>query len=343
VTIMVERFAAAPAEWDAFVQFAPGGTHCHLWGWKPLIEGVLGHECIYLAARDRDGKVVGVLPLVRVSSRLFGSYLVSMPFLNSGGPLGSDAAAVQGLVARAIELARSSGVDLLELRSRTPLALDLPVSHRKITVVLHLTPGDPGRVWRTLGAKLRSQIRRPQKEGITVRFGLDQVGAFFRVFSEHMRDLGTPTQPERLFEALAETFPADVWFGCAYYGGRAVAAGCGLRWDSEFEMTWASALKAYNSVAPNMLLYWSFIERAAEQGLAFFNFGRCTPGSGTHRFKQQWGSVDAPLWWYHHAVGRRVATPSPDDGAFAWGPRVWRRLPLALANILGPRVVRLIP
>jgi len=341
VTPSVQRFSGSPAEWDAFVQGAPERTHFQLWGWKSVFERVLGHECVYLAARSPDGPLVGVLPLVWVYSRVFGSYLVSMPFVNYGGPLGSTAA-VQGLVARASAFADSNDVELLELRSRAPLSIDWPVSHRKITVVLDLTPGDPGQVWRTLEAKVRSQIRRPQREGINVRFGLDQVGAFFRVFSEHMRDLGTPTQSRGLFEALAETFPADVWFGCAYYRERPVAAGCGLRWGAEFEMTWASALKAYNSLAPNMLLYWSFIERAAEQGLALFNFGRCTAGSGTHRFKRQWGARDVPLWWYQHAVGR-VATPSPDDGAFAWGPRVWRRLPLAVANMLGPRVVRLIP
>jgi hypothetical protein len=138
-------------------------------------------------------------------------------------------------------------------------------------------------------------------------------------------------------------FPAEVWFGCAYDGAQAVAAGCGFRWNGEFEMTWAASLTGYNAVAPNMLLYWAFIERAAQQGLAAFNFGRCTPGSGTHRFKQQWGGRDVPLWWYQHAAGQRAATPSPDDRAFSWGPRVWRRLPLPIANMLGPRVVRLIP
>ena len=342
MTLTVERFAGSPGEWDAFVRFAERGTQCHLWGWKSVIERVLGHECLYLAARAPDCRVVGVLPLVRVSSRLFGSYLVSMPFLNYGGALGSDQA-VQALVARAIELARSSDIELLEMRSRTPLPVELPVSHRKITVVRDLTPGDPGKVWDSLRAKVRSQVRRPQKEGIVVRFGPDQVGQFFLVFSRHMRDLGTPTQSRGLFEALVEMFPAQVWFGCAYDGARAVAAGCGFRWNDEFEMTWAASLARYNAVAPNMLLYWAFMERAAEQGLAAFNFGRCTPGSGTHRFKQQWGGRDVPLWWYQHAAGQRAATPSPDDRAFSWGPRVWRRLPLPIANMLGPRVVRLIP
>ncbi len=342
MTLTVERFSGLGAEWDAFVRLAEGGTHCHLWGWKAVIERVLGHECHYLAARSPEGRLVGVLPLVCVSSRLFGSYLVSMPFLNSGGALGSDRA-VQALVARAIELARTDGVELLEIRSRTPLPLDLPVSHRKITVVRDLVPGDPVRVWESLRAKVRSQIRRPQKEGIQVRFGPDQVGAFFRVFSQHMRDLGTPTQPRRLFDALVDAFPADVWFGCAYDGTRPIAAGCGFRWNGEFEMTWASSLARYNAIAPNMLLYWAFMERAAADRLEVFNFGRCTPGSGTHRFKQQWGGRDVPLWWYQRTAGQRAATPSPDDKAFAWGPRMWKRLPLPIANMLGPRVVRLIP
>lgn len=342
MTLTVAPFADSSAEWDAFVRSAEGGTHCHVWGWKSVIERVFGHECIYLSARSPEGTLVGVLPLVRVSSRLFGSYLISMPFLNYGGALGS-AHAVQELVNRAVALAKSGDIELLEMRSRIPLAVELPVSHRRITVVRDLVPGDPPQVWDSLRAKVRSQIRRPQKEGIEVRFGLDQVEPFFRVFSQHMRDLGTPTQPRRLFAALAETFPADVWFGCAYDHGRPIASGCGFRWNGEFEMTWAAALARYNAIAPNMLLYWAFIERAAAEGLETFNFGRCSPGSGTHRFKQQWGGRDVPLWWYQHATGQRAATPSPNDRAFSWGPRLWRQLPLPIANFIGPRVVRLIP
>lgn len=342
MTLVVERHAGADAEWDAFVQFAPDSSHCQLAGWRSVIERVFGHECVYLAARAPDGRIVGVLPLVRVASRLFGSYLVSMPFLNYGGPLGG-AQAVQALAARATALARTDGVELLELRSRAALSLDLPVSHRKISVLRDLVPGDPDAVWNDLSAKVRSQVRRPRKEGMTVRFGSDQLGPFFRVFSRKMRDLGTPTLPRRFFATVAATFPADVWFGCAYYGGRAVAGGCGFRWGREFEMTWAASLTEYNPLSPNMLLYWAFMKRGAAEGVSVFNFGRCTPGSGTHRFKLQWGSHDVPLWWYQLSAGQRRATPSPDDRAFAWGPRLWRRLPLPIANLLGPRVVRLIP
>jgi FemAB-related protein (PEP-CTERM system-associated) len=336
------RFEGAADEWDGFVRGQPGWTHFHLYGWRRVFEQVFGHECCYFEARDEAGRLTGVLPLVRVRSMLFGHYLVSVPFLNYGGPLGTREA-VRSLVAAAVELARGDGVKLLELRSRQELPLDLPVSHRKVTVVLDLPKGDPAKLMKSFDAKLRSQVRRPQKEGITIRFGPDQVAPFFEVFARHMRDLGTPTQPRRLFETIAEVFP-DAWFGCAWLGDRPIAAGAGFVWGAEFEMTWASSLYAFNRLSPNMGLYWAFMERAVNEGLAVFNFGRCSPGAGTHRFKRQWGSRDEQLWWYQLTpAGVPASTPSPDDSAYSWGPRLWRRLPLGVATALGPRIVRSIP
>jgi len=339
----VEAFEGPGAEWDASMHAGGAGwTHFHRWGWKAVIEQVFGHECTYLAARDDTGRVAGVLPLVRAKSRVFGDYLVSMPFLNYGGPLGTEPA-VRALVAHAVSLARDCRVDLLELRCREQLTVDLPVSHRKITCLLDLSAGDSEGVWQRLSSNVRRKVRRAQKEGVSVRFGLDQMSAFYHVFSQHMRDLGTPTLPRRLFETLVERFPEDTWFGCAYYEGRPVAAGCGFQWGGEFELTWVSALQQYHRIYANMLLYWAFIERAAKQKLSVFNFGRCTPGGGTHHFKQQWGSRDVALMWYQLVAGRRDATPSPHESAFAWGPSVWKRLPLAVANALGPSIARLIP
>jgi FemAB-related protein (PEP-CTERM system-associated) len=338
----VDEFTGAPSEWDSFVRGQNGWSHFHLFAWKNVIARVFGHECIYLAARDEKEQLAGVLPLVRLRSLFFGHYLVSMPFVNYGGPLGIDTA-VGALVSHAANVARRDNAKLLELRSRTELPVKLPVSHRKITVLLDLPSGGADPLWKRFDSKVRNQVRRPQKEGVVVRFGPDEVAPFFQVFSRHMRDLGTPTQPRRLFDTLAETFPTDVWFGCAYYQGRPIAGGCGFRWAGEFEMTWASALSEYSRIAPNMLLYWSFMERAASEGLSTFNFGRCSPESGTHRFKKKWGSYDAPLWWYDLSVEPGVATPSPTDGAYSWGPRIWRHLPVRLATALGPRIVRSIP
>lgn len=339
---VVSRFEGDAEEWNSFARGQPGYTHFHRYEWREVFHGVLGHECLNLAVRNDGGRLTGVLPLVRVKSLLFGHYLVSLPFVNYGGPLGDENSTL-ALTREAVNRSEASGVKLLELRSRIPLAVDLPVSHRKITVVLDLPPSADA-LMKAIPAKVRSQVRRPQKEGVTVRFGLDQVAPFFAVFSRHMRDLGTPTLPRRFFDAIAATFPDSAWFGCAYLGETPIACGAGFAWGSEFEMTWASALSEHNRIAPNMLLYWAFMERAIGQGLTLFNFGRCTPDGGTHRFKRQWGSRDEQLHWYQHTRGGQpAATPSPDDGAFSWGPRLWKRLPLGVATALGPGIVRYIP
>lgn len=338
----VAPFTGTAAEWDVFVARAEGGTAFHRYGWRTVHEQVYGHDCPFLAARDAAGALRGVLPLVFLQSPLFGRYLVSMPYVNYGGPLG-DAEAVRALAAAATELASERRVKLLELRSRVALPLDLAVSHRKITVVLDLPDGGPDALFKSFSAKLRSQVRRPQKEGMTVQWGRGEVDPFFDVFAAHMRDLGTPTQPRRLFATITDVFGDDVWVATVRHEGRAVAAGFALRWGREVEITWASALESVKKLAPNMLLYWAMLERAATEGFAVFNFGRCSPGAGTHRFKQQWGSRDEQLWWYQQSAVGESAAPSPDDARYSWGPRLWKKLPVPVATALGPMVVRGIP
>ena len=341
MTVEVEFFGGTEEEWDGFASHQEGFTHFHRLRWRAVMQRVFGHECLYLAARDWEGELIGVLPLVRVRSLVFGHYLVSMPFLNYGGPLGTSAG-VRALVSEAMALAQRENVKLLELRSREPLPLSIPASHRKVTVLLDLAATADAQ-FKSFDSKLRSQIRRPQKKGVTVRFGADQISTFFSVFARHMRDLGTPTQSLSFFREISEQFGDDCWFGCAYLEGEPVAAGCGFRFGNEFEMTWASSLREFNRDAPNMLLYWAYMERAIEDGVTLFNFGRCSPGTGSHRFKLQWGGREQPLWWYDFAAKPNVTTPSPSDRGFRFGPQVWRRLPARIATAVGPLIVRYLP
>jgi FemAB-related protein (PEP-CTERM system-associated) len=330
-----------PGRWDEFVARAEGSSFCHLAGWRDILSDVMGTECLYRVAIGRNGEWQGVLPLVRVKSWIFGHYLVSLPFLNYGGPLGSSVAR-RRLVQEAVAEAHRSRVDLLELRTLYAGNLDLPVSTRKVTVLLELPP-DAEALSKSFPAKLRSQIRRPMKEGLTARFGADQREAFYEVFARNMRDLGTPVLPPALFERVAATFPDLVVFGVVYRGEQPLAGGCGFVWRGEFEMTWAGALRESRPLAANMLLYWAFMERMIAHEVRVFNFGRCTPGRGTHHFKRQWGGADVTLPWCQYAPAGLKATPSPDDPAYSWGPRLWRWLPLPIANRLGPRLIRLLP
>jgi serine/alanine adding enzyme len=338
----VEVLADDAAGWDRYVDGAEHATFCHLAGWREVFADALGHESRYLVARDGEGRWLGALPLVRVRSRIFGHHLVSLPFLNYGGPVGTPEATAL-LARRAQEEARRLGADLLELRCRHATDTDLRPSDRKLAVVLEL-PGTAEELWNgTLRAKLRSQVRRPQKAGMEARFGHDQLLPFYEVFRRNMRDLGTPVLPRRFFERISDAFGDRAVFGAVYRQGVPVAAGAGFVWRDEFEMTWASSLREHGAEAPNMLLYHATMVEAIGRGARRFNFGRCTPGSGTHRFKLQWGGVDVPLPWCTWSPRGLASTPTPDGPLYRTAVRLWQRLPLAVASRLGPVLARGIP
>jgi FemAB-related protein (PEP-CTERM system-associated) len=337
---IMEAAASDAARWNGFVEQADGGSTFHRWEWRDVYRDCYGHDAPYLVAQ-RDGAVAGVLPLVRVKSLIFGHYLVSLPYVSYGGPLG-DAEAQRALSAQAARIA--NGAKLVELRSRTPIATELTPVTRKITVVLDLVPGDYDATFKRFDSKLRSQVRRGDKEGVVVRFGRDQAAAYHRVFAEHMRDLGSPAHGLPFFERLADALGERAWIGVAYLGEEPVAAGFGIENGSEVEISWASALRRHQKISPNMTLYGAFIRRACERGFAAFNFGRCTEGSGTHKFKKQWGSRDEPLTWYQAgARGGESAPPNPDQGAYGMAVKVWQKLPLGLTTPLGARVIGGIP
>jgi len=331
------------SEWDRFVQTTPDSTFCHLGGWREIMTEVLGHECMYLVARGHSAGIRGVLPLVRVRS-ILGHFLVSVPFLNDGGPIG-DEQAKRALTDFAVREAQRSSAALLELRSRTESASPV-VEHsfRKIKVHLRL-PGSVEELWsQTFKAKIRSQIRRPGKEGMITRVGHDQLDPFYRVFSRNMRDLGTPVLPRTFFERLVQVFGDRIMFVTVNTAtGLPVAASCCMTWRDEMEVTWASSLREFNQLSPNMLLYATMMELAVTGGVRVFNFGRSSPGATTHRFKQQWGGDDVQLPWAFWSKRTDFGTPSGDSPAFRLAVAAWRRLPVAIANRLGPTLARQLP
>lgn len=329
-------------QWDRLVGSAGHSTFCHLFGWKQIMTDVLGHDCLYLAAVDEAGVWRGILPLVRVRS-ILGHFLISLPFLNDGGPIG-ERGAQQSLVEYAVAEAMRSGATLLELRAREELPGPAVPSYRRLSVQLPL-PSSIEVLWQhTIRAKLRSQIRRPIKDGMTFRDGVNELDSFYQVFSRNMRDLGTPVLPRSFFERASSAFGSAVVFATVYdSSGVPVAAACCLLWREELEVTWASSLREFNHQSPNMLLYFRLMEEAVERGVRVFNFGRCSPGGSTHRFKQQWGGRDVPLPWPSWSRDASVGVPSADRPLYRLAVEAWRHLPLAVANRVGPRLARLLP
>ncbi|MBT8487966.1 MAG: FemAB family PEP-CTERM system-associated protein [Gemmatimonadetes bacterium] len=341
--LTVEPFEGPADGWNDLLGRFEGATFCHLYGWRRVMEDALGHQTHWWVAREPGGEIGGVLPLTRVRSRLFGDYLISMPFLNYGGPVGSPKAR-EALARRAAEEARTLGVDLLELRNRVELVAEpLERNQRKLTVVKTL-PESSEDLWEDgLRSKVRSQVRRPMKEGMEVRDGAELLDPFYDVFSTTMRDLGTPVLSKGFFESIREHLSDAVVFMTVELEGEPLAAGCGLHWGGELEITWAGASRDHARLSPNMLLYWGMMEKAIELGLERFNFGRCTPDSGTHRFKRQWGTEDHPLPWLQWSESGIPSPPDPDSPKYRTAIDVWRRLPVGLTNRIGPPISRLLP
>lgn len=337
---LVVREATDGGQWNAFVERAQGGSTFHRWEWRDVYRDCYGHSTPYLGAW-RGEELVGVLPLVRVKSLVFGHYLVSNPFVSYGGPVGT-AEAQRALSAHAAGI--SNGAKLVELRSRAPIDTELTLVLRKITVVRDLVAGDYEATFKSFDSKVRSQVRRAEREGLSVRFGRDQLAAYHRVFAVHMRDLGSPAHGQSFFEKLASVLGERAWVGVAWLGDEPVAAGFAIENGTEVEISWASALRKHSRIAPNMALYGAFIKRACERGFEAFNFGRCTVDSGTHKFKRQWGSRDEPLSWYQHsAAGEPSAPPNPDQGAYGTAVKVWQKLPVSVTTPLGARLIGGIP
>lgn len=329
-----------PAGWDERVRADQDATFCHLSVWGDVLREVFDLDLTFAFVGEEEDPD-GVMPLVRMPRLGLGHALVSMPYLNYGGPVGTPDAK-SALADWALQRAKESGARRLELRCRTPVAGAWPEGREKVTVVLDL-PDEPEVLFEDrFRSKLRSQIRRPMKEDMEVRFGPDTIPDFYEVFAVNMRDLGTPVLPRSFFEVIAERFGEQVEFAAVYHEGQPVAGGGGFLWKDEFEITWASSLREFSREAPNMLLYWSLMEQMIERGIGAFNFGRCTPGGGTHRFKSQWGGDDEALSWIGWPEG---SAGKEDDGGGTRerARRLWSRLPLPVANVLGPRLVRRIP
>jgi FemAB-related protein (PEP-CTERM system-associated) len=211
-------------------------------------------------------------------------------------------------------------------------------------MMLRLKASDEA-VWNALDRKVRNQVRKAEKSNLTVRSGgVELVDRFYPVFARNMRDLGTPVYSRRLFEEVLRAFPDRAQLHIVRLNGVPVAGGFTYRTPSMVQLPWASSLRAYNTLCPNVLLYWDAIQFAQQSGAATFDMGRSTPNEGTYKFKSQWGAEPVPLHWeYQLMTDGQLPNVSPANPKYQLAIALWQKLPLAVTNSVGPMIVRAIP
>jgi FemAB-related protein (PEP-CTERM system-associated) len=331
--------SAAGAAWDRFVDAAPDATFFHRAGWKEVIERSFGHECHFLQAKC-NGRITGILPLVHVSSRLFGNALISNAYGVYGGPLASDQASLHALNEAAVRLAARLDVDYLEYRLRTPSVLPWVRNSGLYATFRKRLASDPEALLRTVPRKRRAMLRKAQALGLKSEID-DDVGRFYRVYSRRVRDLGTPVYPAAYFRTLLEVFGTDCEVLTVVRRGTPLSSVISFRFRDEVLPYYGGGLEEARRCAANDLMYWEVMRRAGANGAAVFDFGRSKVGTGTFAYKSIWGFEPQSL---HHEyfLLRRAEMPNvnPLNPKYALGVALWRRLPLFVANALGPLISR---
>ena len=326
--------------WDQFVISRAACTNYHRWSWKQVFQQVFGWPAIYLLAEE-GATVRGILPLIWQKC-LFRSYLSSMPHLKGGGIVGDDPQIENLLFASALEAVRQTNATYLELRHLTQHDLPLVPRQDKVGAVLHIEADSEERL-RRLEKKTRNLVRRSLSFGMTAEFGgRALLTEFYDVYRHNMHDLGSPSYSHHFFSEILSRFPHETRICVARKGDETVAAAFLIGFRRTIEVAWASSYRKFLSLKPNMFLYWSVLTFAAEQGYEFLDFGRSSRGSGTYEFKLQWGAVPSDLCWGYW-LKHGASVPSTGHNGMQVASRMWQRLPVAVTNVLGPRLVAHIP
>ena len=312
------------------------------WRWCAALSGGLRQTIYLLLANDGEQ---GALPLAFVRSRVFGRFLVSLPYINTGGVRAASGTAARLLLDRAIVLADELDVDYLELRHEQPILHPKLITPPSAKVHCRLAlPADEDEVLAMLRAKVRNQVNRGREADFQVQWGgAELLADFYRVFARNMRDLGSPVFGKSLFDAMLGQFRSDAELCVLRLEGRPVGGAMLVHGEQVTEVPSASCLREYNRLNTNMFMYWRLLCRAVERGSRYFDFGRSTIDSGAHKFKRQWRPEETfPTWQYYVRRGE-VGGMKKESAKFAMAIRLWQRLPLWAANRLGPPLARCIP
>lgn len=324
--------------WDTYVDGHPEATFFHRAGWSTVMQRAFGHPTHYLLA-EAGGTIQGVLPLVHIRSRLFGNALMSIPFGVYGGILADTPAARAALDNAACKLAEDLQVDHLEYRNLRQQHPGRPTKDLYVTFRKTLEPEVEANM-NAIPRKQRRMVRKGIKAGLASEFEPD-IERFYPIFAANVRRLGTPVFSRRYFETLIEVFGDDCRVLTATQDGQPVASVVTFYFRDEVLPYYGAGTPDARQVAGYDFLYWELMRRACEDGYRVFDFGRSKRDTGSFSFKKNWGFEPQPLYYEYHLVrASEIPNVNPLNPKYRYFIAAWQRLPLPVANWLGPKLSR---
>jgi len=330
-------------DWDLYVESRREVTFYHLFSWKRINEISFGHTCYYLAALI-DSRIVGILPLVCINSRMFGKILCSMPFVNFGGICANSPEAEILLLDKAQDIVKKERFDYLELRNLKKLDGNLQTSEHKVSMVLNLNP-DSGVIWDGFKTKQRTEIRRAYKNNLRVVSGRGELlDVFYSTLAVSWHNLGTPIYRKSYFKSILDAFPENTRIFIVMLEDLPIGAALNGYFKGTAEGMWLGLLPKYRKLLPNSILYWEMIKHACENNIETFHLGRSSVNSGGEFFKKKWRAEPVQLYWQFY-LGNKKEMPrlNVDNPKYKFAIKVWQNLPHRLTKILGPSISSSIP
>lgn len=330
------------ARWDAFVRACPDATFFHLSGWQKVIEESFGIKTWFYYVQQ-DGQIQGVLPLAEIKSRLFGHSLGAMPFCVYGGPAALDEGARRLLDDAADKLARELGVGHLEYRAMQRVHPEDASWHTKelyVTFRKEISADDEANL-NAIPRKQRAMVRKGIKLGLKGVVEND-VERMFEAYANSVLRLGTPVFPKKYFALLQQVFGDECEVRSIYTSDdRLVASVLSFYWRDEVVPYYGGGMDLAREVAGNDFMYWNLMQAAAARGCRIFDYGRSKLGTGAYDFKKNWGFTATPLpYEYKLYASSQLPDNNPLNPKYQLFIKMWKKLPLPVANFLGPYIVR---
>jgi FemAB-related protein (PEP-CTERM system-associated) len=341
--LKIKRLTPSDAEgirrWNAFVLSSPEATFFHRAEWQTILRDVFRHPTYYLYA-ERDDEIQGILPLAHVKSLLFGNALVSLPFAVYAGIAANTPDAVTPLESAAQDLARKLNVEHLEFRNLTPRHVEWPTQDLYVTFRKEILPDVEANML-AIPRKQRAMVRKGINNGLKSELDCTS-DRFFALFADNVHRHGTPALSKRYFDTLLRLFGDDCEImTVTSQDGKPLSSVLSFYFRDEILPYYAGDDEAARHLAANDFKYWELMRRSCERGIRIFDYGRSKTGTGPYAFKKNWGFEPQALH-YEYCLYKRDSIPqnNPSNAKYKLFIEAWRRMPIGLANMIGPHVVR---